>query len=106
MVTLLEPQTAAVTAGNELVLDLRFSRDGGRATSAQVVATGLAGVEEYDVYFSIDNGDNWELYQDGGAPVVITATSVRILLPAGLMFGFLKDLTAGNSGLYAFGDWG
>ena len=97
--TLLAPQTAALTVGNEVAFLVTASLHGARAVT--IMAPGLAGVEEVDVFFSVDGGVTWAiLYDDSDTAVVLTATKTVKGIFSPMLLGFLKDTTVAAVGIY------
>lgn len=90
-VTVITPRTAAV------VTQVDFPSDW--YEQVVVVATGLAGAEEVDIYIKI--GSTYVVaYDQAGAAYKLTATRTSIPLPGGPIYGFLKDATAGAAGVF------
>lgn len=83
-------QTAAVTTQTELNAN---NYDG-----VYLVASGLAGAEEIDIYIHTSAG--WQTYKNAaGTAQVLTATITQMQLPGYIRYGFLKDASVGNAGL-------
>ena len=71
-----------------------------KTVPSTIIADALAGAEEVEVYATIDDGLNWFVYQQEGAPVVLTATSQSFSVQSPITLGFLKDATASACGVY------
>ena len=94
--TLLEPQTSATTSGNEVKYLVSS-----KSFPVTIMAPGLAGAEEVDVFFSVDKGVTWNiLYDDADNPVVLTATKTVKGVFSPMMIGLLKDATVSPVGIY------
>lgn len=89
-VTLIKPVTAAV------VSHVKFSTDSYQ--DVILSASGLATTEEVDIFIAAGSG--WVLAVDKqGAVAKLTATKPSIELPAGPIYGILKDATASAAGV-------
>lgn len=90
-ITIIEPQTAAVTAKTEIrVTDV----------PATISATNLAGAEAIPFFFSVDNGRNWESWSLDGSAVELTVTNKSIGLYSPVLIAVTKPVTAGTTGVY------
>jgi hypothetical protein len=91
MLPLIAPVTAEVVAPNYVT----FETNG--YDTVTLVAAGLAGAEEVDIFVS--DGTGWATYGDGSAAITLTATLPAVSLPAGPRYAVLKDATAGAAGV-------
>lgn len=58
-----------------------------------LAAQGLGSSDTIDIYFSLNNGNTWELLKEGGSAVTLTAdTNVRSF-GSGLLMGVMKAAT-------------
>ena len=93
---LLAPQTAATTSGSEVKYLVSS-----KSYPVTIMAPGLAGAEEIDVFFSVDNGATWNiLYDDADTAVVLTATKTVKGVFSPMLIGLLKDVTVASVGIY------
>lgn len=67
---------------------------------ATIIADNLAGAEECDLYFSVDDGANWVTLQEDGSPTKLTAVNNAIAVYSPMLIGVTKDATAGACGVY------
>lgn len=89
--TIIPPQTAAVAT------QVDFPSD--KYSQIVAIATGLAGVEEVDVYVKV--GSTYVIASDSaGAAIKLTATAPTLTLVGGPIYGFLKDATAAAAGVF------
>ena len=91
-IILIEAQTAIVdtTVFNQVV---------GADTPATLIATGLAGVEEVDVFISIDNGVTEQAVQQEGSLVVLTVNNNTLTINSPMTVGVRKDATVSAAGV-------
>lgn len=91
------PLIAATTAAVATHVELNADKYSG----VYIVANGLAGAEEIDIFIHTSNG--WLAYENAaGAAQVLTATITQMQLPGYLRYGFLKDGTVGATTLDAY----
>lgn len=96
--TLIAATTDAVTTEAELEVYQDLT-----GIPVQVVADNLAGVEEVDIFVSVDGGTTWITLVDSvGTAIVLTATVPMQTIYGQGLYGFLKDATVGACGVYAF----
>ena len=90
-VVVIEPTTSAVTENKRI-----------RVTSvpSTLIATNLAGVEEVPIFFSADDGANWEALQVDGADAVLSATANTLGIFSPVLLSVTKPGTASASGVY------
>ena len=92
-ITIIPATTDAVTTHAVVAIQQRFY-------PATVVAEGLDGVEEVPLFFSTDDGENFEAFQDGGSPVVLTATNNQQGIFGPTFLGITKPATANAVGVF------
>ena len=93
--TLISARTAAVVNPNEAKYQVTSNR-----VPCSLIADGLAGAEEVDIFFSVDNGTTWVTLTVDGSVVVLTATDTAKTFYGPRMIGVLKDATAAACGVY------
>lgn len=94
VMTLISAQT------DEVATKARFPITQDRVPTT-IIADNLAGAEEVDFYFSIDDGATWALLYVDGSAVVLTATDNAKTFYGPMLIGVVKDETAGACGVYA-----
>lgn len=94
--TLISAQTGAVSTKAEFaVVDV----------PATLLATGLAGAEEADIFISPDQGTTWAtlgMEEGTGTPAVVTLTATRtaFVIEAPMYIGVTKDASTGAAGVF------
>ena len=92
--TLIEAQTDAVSTQ----APFQVTRDNLPVT---LMAVGLAGSEECDLYFSHDEGTTWTLLRDKDGNVLkLTATVTSLAIDSPILLGVTKDASVGAAGVY------
>ena len=76
---------------------------------ATLMAVGLAGAEEADIFISPDNGTTWATLgaEDGsGTPKVVTLTATRtaFVIQSPMYIGVTKDSSTGAAGVFIADD--
>ena len=66
-----------------------------------LLATGIAGVEEVEIYFSVDSGVSYVVAQQDGDPVVMTRTHNTLTVNSPIYLGIVKATTANPVGVFA-----
>ena len=92
---LIAPTTDAVATHVTFPIEQRF-------LPASIFATGLAGVEEVDLFFSVDNGVTFLAAQQDGSPVTLSLTNNEQSIVAPIFLGITKDATVSAAGVYLF----
>lgn len=92
--TIIAAQTGAVATQ----VPFRVDRNNAPVT---IMATGLAGAEEVDIFFSADNGSTWSVLRDkDGNDMKLTATVTSLAVDSPVMLGFTKDASVGAAGVF------
>lgn len=90
-VVVIKPTTSAVTEKKPI----RVTR-----VPSTIMVTNLAGAEEVPVFFSADDGDNWETFPVDGTDFVFSATAKTLGIFSPILLSFTKPVTVAASGVY------